>query len=291
MDKPYISYERVCQLVDEPNLDINETSKNVTLNPEIMKNKVDENYKFILKNVFFKTFSFIFYVFVFIVLGPLLWIYYLPKVRGRKNLKGVKNAVFVSNHVFALDCAVLDIFAFPFKRPYIVADKNSFSLPIVKPIIRSLLAVPIPEEIGAYKNFVRGLDDELKRGKSMLIYPEGSLWPFFPQVRPFKNGAFRFAIKNNVPVVPVVFSFRKPCWLYRMFGRKSPLVNINILEPVYIDTSCNQKEEEGRLNALTNEIMKECIKKHNSYVFINKKQLKKEQKLLPKEPKPTLPED
>ncbi len=291
MDRPYISYKRVCQLVDEENLDINETSKNVSLNPEIMKNKVDENYKFVLKNVFFKTFSFIFYIFVFVVLGMFLWFYYLPKVKGRKNLKKIKNAVFVSNHVFALDCAILDIYALPFKRPYIVADKNSFSLPIVKPIIRSLLAVPIPEEIGPYKNFVKSLDRELQHGKSLLIYPEGSLWPYFPQVRPFKNGAFRFAVKNNLPVVPIVLSFRKPNWFYRMLGRRSPLITINILPAVYIDKDCNAREEECRVNALVNEKMKACMRENNKYVFINQKQLKKEQKLFPKEPKPDLIKD
>ena len=286
MDKPYITYERVCQLIDEPNLDIKETSKNVTINPAIMKDKVNDKYKFVLKNVFFKTFAFIFYVFVLIVLGPILYLHYFPKVRGRKNLKKVKNAVFVSNHVFALDCAVLDIYALPFKRPYILTDKNSVTLPIVKPIIRSLLAVPIPDGIAPYKNFVKSLDSELSRGKSLLVYPEGTLWPYFPRIKPFKNGAFRFAVKNNLPVIPIVLSFRKPSGFYRMFGRKVPFLNVDILEPIYINTENSQKDEELRVNDLVHEKMSETMNAKNSYIFIDKKRLEKEKKLLPKDPPP-----
>ena len=286
MDKPYITYERVCQLIDEPELDIRETSKHITLNPVIMKDKVDDKYKFVLKNVFFKTFSFIFYIFVWLVLGPILFFHYYPKIKGRKNLKKVKNAVFVSNHVFALDCAMLDIYAVPFKRPYILSDKNTMTMPIVKPIIRSLLAVPIPDGIAPYKNFVKSLDDELSRGRSLLVYPEGSLWPYFPRIKPFKNGAFRFAVKNKLPVVPIVLSFRKPCGFYRMFGRKAPFLNINILEPIYINEENSQKEEEFRLNELVHQKMTDIMEQTNTYIFIDKKKLEKEKKLLPKDPPP-----
>ena len=278
MDEETISYTRMCELIKAKEFDINETSKDLVKNPQILKDKVNEKYKFIKRNVFFKIFSFLFYVFAYIVLLPTLFIYFLPRIKGRKNLKKIKNAVFVSNHCFVLDCAMLEVFAFPFKRPYMLAQKNAFQIPVVRGIIRSLRAVPVPENMLAYKNFMKSVDEELKNGKSLYIAPEGSLWPYFPRIRPFKNGAFRFAIKNDLPIVPVVLSFRKPNWFYRMFGRKKPLININILEPVYPDKENSPKLEELKLNDRINKQMINSFERTNSYIFINQKRLEKEKK-------------
>lgn len=279
MDEQTISYSRVCELIDAKELDINETSKDLVKNPQILKDKINENYKFIKKSLLFKIFSFLFYVFAYIILLPTLYIYFLPRVRGRKNLKKIKNAVFVSNHCFILDCAVLEVFAFPFKRPYMLGQKNAFQIPVVRDIIRSLRAVPVPDNMLAYKNFVKSIDKELKAGKSLYVAPEGSLWPFFPRIRPFKNGAFRFAIKNDVPIIAVVLSFRKPNWVYRMFGRKKPLININILPPIYTKQEGSPKLEETRIKDLVYDKMEKQFKNTNSYVYINKNRLKKEKNI------------
>ena len=276
MDNNLISYTEVCECLNKKELDINTTSKNLVNNPTILKDKVNEKYKFVKKGFFYKVFSFIFYCFAFIVLFPSVWLFYMPKVKGRKNLKKVKNAVFISNHAFVMDCAILSVYTLPFIRPYIITERDSFQIPVVKNIIRLLRAVPIPNNLKAYKNFMTSIDGELNNRKSLLVYPEGSLWPYFAKIRPFKTGAFRFSVKNNVPVVPIVMSFRKPNKLYRMFGRKKPFVNVNILEPIYVNSKCNMKDEEKRICDLTNSIMTEEFNKTNSYVYINEKRLKKE---------------
>lgn len=278
MDNNLISYEEVCSLLNSDNLDVNETSKNLVNNPTILKDKVDENYKFIKKGILFKFFSYIVYVLVFIILFPILWLFYMPKVRGKRNLRKVKNAVFVSNHCFVMDCAILSVYTLPFVRPYIIAEKDSFQIPVVKGFIRSLRAVPIPNNLRAYKKFITSIDNELTKGKSLLVYPEGSLWPYFAKIRPFKSGAFRFSVKNDVPVVPIVISFRKPNWLYRFFGREKPFINVNILEPIYVDKNNSIKVEEERISNLTYKKMQEEFEKTNSYVYINYKRLEKEKK-------------
>ena len=42
------------------------------------------------------------------------------------------------------------------------------------------------------------------------MYPEGEIAPYSRELRSFKNGAFHFAVKNDVPVLPMVFVFPKP---------------------------------------------------------------------------------
>ena len=277
MDK-LVSYTEMCECLHKETLDVNETSRNLVNNPTILRDKVNEKYKFVKKGFFFKVFSFLFYCLAFIILFPTLWLFYMPKVRGRKNLKKVKNAVFVFNHCFVMDNAIVNVYALPFIRPYILTERDSFQIPVVKDIIRLFRAVPVPsiEDFQTYKNFIRSTDDVLKSGGSISICAEGSLWPYFARIRPFKSGAFRYSVKHNVPIVPIVLSFRKPNWLYRMFGRKKPFINANILEPIYPDTDKPMREAEQSLSELTHETMQTAFTKYNSYVYIDQKRLKKE---------------
>ena len=45
----------------------------------------------------------------------------------------------------------------------------------------------------------------LDRGISVSIFPEGTIPKSAPRMLPFKDGAFRLAIKKQVPIVPITF--------------------------------------------------------------------------------------
>jgi 1-acyl-sn-glycerol-3-phosphate acyltransferase len=47
---------------------------------------------------------------------------------------------------------------------------------------------------------------EVDNGESLIIFPEGTIWPFVPKLKPFKNGAFRMAIEKQIPIVPITFT-------------------------------------------------------------------------------------
>lgn len=251
-------------------LDIKETSKDIFENKAILKDKVNENYKFYKHNFLFKICSFLFYLFAFIVLYPFNSIYYKVKVKGKKNLKGVKTAVFVSNHTFMIDCAVLSSHVLKFRRPNFLVEKTTFQMPVVNTIVKLLGGEAIPENnLVAYKNFLAETDKQIKKGKSLLVYPEGSLWPYYANIRPLNSGAFRFSIKNNVPVVPIVVSFRSPNKFARFLGRRKPYININILEPICPNGKAMYKLEEERISEICYDNMKKAFKDNNKYIYID----------------------
>ncbi|NBG64631.1 lysophospholipid acyltransferase family protein [Acidiluteibacter ferrifornacis] len=45
--------------------------------------------------------------------------------------------------------------------------------------------------------------NRLKSGCNVVIFPEGTISSRAPQMRPFKNGAFKLAIELGVPIIPV----------------------------------------------------------------------------------------
>jgi 1-acyl-sn-glycerol-3-phosphate acyltransferase len=129
-----------------------------------------------------------------------LWPGWRVRVEGRELLPRGPS-VLISNHQSAVDIiATMGLFH-PFK---FVAKASLFKLPMVGWLMSLMRYVPV--ERGHVHAMDRMLEDcrwWLRRGVAVLIFPEGTYAP--PrQPLPFKRGAFRLAIEEKVPVVPVV---------------------------------------------------------------------------------------
>ena len=57
----------------------------------------------------------------------------------------------------------------------------------------------------SHKAFQRA-GEELDMGSAVVIFPEGTIPYSAPQMKAFKNGAFKLAMEKNVPIVPITFS-------------------------------------------------------------------------------------
>lgn len=252
-------------------------SDNIDYSEQIQKGfypckfEMGENYKFINKNIFFRFFSLILYLIAMIVLWPITRVLYGLRVKGKKHLKKIKNAVFVSNHILEVDfCAIITNILF-FKRPYILTLTETFKMPVIRTFIKLLRAVPIPNDVKSTRNFLKQTDKMLKDGGSLLVFSEGSMWPYFDKIRPFKSGAFRFSVKNNVPIVPLVTTLRKPNLFYRILGRKKPLATLNVLEPIYPNQNLSSKISEQELQEKTFNIMSKFFNDNsNSNGYVSK---------------------
>ena len=79
---------------------------------------------------------------------------------------------------------------------------------------------------------MNSIDELLKNNKTIHFYPEGSLWPYHDKIRHFKNGAFDFSVRNNVPVVPMMFKFNKSRKINNLI-RTRPTITLVIQKPIY----------------------------------------------------------
>ena len=215
---------------------------------------IDENYQYVPKSKIFKMVShFVYYGFAMPVLYCLTKVFYDLKIEGKENiLKLDSAAVSVSNHVLVLDCAMVGL-ALEDKKVFYTVLESSFKIPIVRKLIKLLRAIPIPTENRNKPYFMKAIDDILQTGDVVHFYPEASLCNYYNKLRRFKNGAFRFAVKNNVPVLPMVFTFRRPKGLRRIFKNKSD-VTLTVLEPIKI--SKTSKDVKEQIEILKNEVYK-----------------------------------
>lgn len=216
------------------------------------KFNINEDYEYVKTGKLFNLCSNILYYGIAMpILYILTKIVYDLKIEGKENIKNLQTgAVSVSNHVLVLDCTMVGL-AMGSKKIYYTALEDSFRIPFVRHLIKLLRAIPIPKSNQNKPYFMESLDNALRKGKIIHFYPEASLWPYYDKIRNFKSGAFHFAIRNNLPIVPMVFTFRKPKGIRKIFKRKQD-VTLTILEPIKSKRKMENIKEE--IDALKNEV-------------------------------------
>lgn len=202
---------------------------------------VTKNYSFIPKGFIFRFCSFL----LSCIAYPILYVFnrfiFGFHISGKENLKTISSGkITISNHIHAMDCTMAAIANFPDKTFFPTLTSN-FGIPMVRHIIRLLHAIPIPEHLDAKIAFTRTIDSLLEKNETIHFYPEGSLWPYHSSIRHFKTGAFRFAVENNVPIVPMVFQLKSPTG-YLKYIKKNPCIHLCILPPIYPDPNLSRKE-------------------------------------------------
>ena len=101
--------------------------------------------------------------------------------------------------------------------------------------------LPLSSNKETMKNFLHAVDTLLTRGEKILIYPEQAMWWNYKKPRPMKNGAFRFAVKNNVPVIPAFITMEDTDKLDGD-GFKIQAYTIWFLPAIYPKPDLNEKQ-------------------------------------------------
>ena len=221
---------------------------------------LDENYDYMPRGFCFKIKRALVAVLLHLIVFPLTHLTHGLRIYGRKNLKKHKKelkngAITISNHVFMWDYLCVQKAIRP-HISYFPAWKINFESGF-QPFMRILGGMPIPEgNFSAMKAFKRGMDEVVESGKWLHVFPEGSLWYFYPDIRPLKPAVFTYAAKYSKPLIPISMSFRPRKGFRKIFG-KGPFVDLHVAEPIYADKSLSVREGAEELRARAYHIMQE----------------------------------
>ena len=183
-------------------------------------------------SIIYKILSSLLYLIAYPILFLLTKIWMGLKIEGRENLNKVGDEyITVANHINMIDCAMITLSIFP-RIPYFLTLQSNLEIPFIKYLVTLFRGIPIPRNVAGKERMVNTIDGLLKRGEVVGIYPEGHLIPYYDGIREFKNGAFNFAVKNQVPILPIVFTYREPEGIIKKF-KKRPFITLTILEPEY----------------------------------------------------------
>lgn len=123
------------------------------------------------------------------------------KVEGRRKIPWRGPAVLVANHQSLGDILVL----FGLYRPFKWVSKESvFKVPFIgwNMALNRYVSLRRGDKESVLKMFA-ACERWLGRGVPILLFPEGTR-SFDGDVKPFKDGAFQLAVKQRVPIIPVV---------------------------------------------------------------------------------------
>jgi len=242
----------------EPNLNIGNTPENI----------INETSFYVSENPIFKAFStIVYYGIAYPILTIILKIVFDLKIEGKENIKDIgAGAITVSNHVLILDCAMVGI-ACGKRKVYFTTREESFQIPFVRKLIKVLNAIPIPKKMSNKKQFIEEIGKLLKRGEIVHFYPEGSLEPYHIKIRRLKEGCFDLAIKNEVPIIPMVFTFREPKGIRKLIKRKKD-VTLTIGKSIWGEEGETKGERVEKLKRNVQEEMEKMVQEKMYKVYM-----------------------
>lgn len=198
---------------------------------------------------------------------------YQISVFGTENLKKIEGgAIFTSNHFAMLENVAINIAAEKANGRHrfykIVREGNYFMTGVIGWLLKYCDTMPLSSSLDTMKLLDKAIAKILQNGDFILIYPEKSMWWNYQKPRPYKLGAFRYAAKNNVPVVPCFIT------LHKKDADKDLLpdnikYHVHIMPPIYPEEGVSVKNNAVAMlekNAkLTKEIYEEVYNKKLEY--------------------------
>ena len=148
----------------------------------------------------------LYWVMKYVLLGPILRLFFRPKIEGLENVPAEGGALLASNHLAVSDSFFLPLMVprritFPAKSDYFT--QKGFKGTLKRLFFEGVGQVPIDRSgaaaaQGALDTLVRLLRD----GQLVGIYPEGTRSPD-GRLYKGKTGMARVALEAGVPIIPV----------------------------------------------------------------------------------------
>lgn len=192
-----------------------------------------------------------------------------------KEIKGIENfnalssgAIITCNHFNAFDSFAIQMAYEASKHKdrtfyRVIREGNYTSFPgFYGFLMKNCYTLPLSSNTQTMKKFIKSTNLLLQEGNFVLFYPEQSMWWNYRKPKPLKEGAYRFASNNNVPVLPCFITMNDS----NIKGDDGYLIQeytIHIGKPIY---PCKDKSLKENINYLKNENYKVWKKIYeNSY--------------------------
>ncbi len=182
---------------------------------------------------------------------------------GLEKLKGLESgAIITSNHFHPFDSypisrAIKNTFGKKKKMNIVVAEHNYVAgKGFYGFVFRNQNTIPLSSNKEVMVECFKAVNHFLKKGDFVLVYPEQALWQNYKKPRPLKEGAFRFAVKANVPVIACFITMENTEFLDSE-GEFVQAYTLHILDVIYPKKDLSYKENVAYLQKENERLMKE----------------------------------
>ncbi|MFG2028811.1 lysophospholipid acyltransferase family protein [Streptomyces sp. NPDC048825] len=199
-----------------------------------------------------------YYLLKYVLLGPLLWLLFRPRIEGLEHVPAQGAAIVAGNHLSFADALLMPTvlnrrITFLAKAEYFTAPSLGGRLTAL--VLRRAGQIPVDRSGGAAGQAAlrKGLG-VLAKGELLAIYPEGTRSPDGRLYRG-KVGVAVLALTAQVPVIPCAMVGTFAIWPSgRVLPRLTP-VTIRFGKPLDFSRFAGMAHRKTVLRAVTDEIM------------------------------------
>ena len=126
-----------------------------------------------------------------------------PTIIRESKVKIDAPYIICPNHTSYLDILLLYLI---FPKYFIFMGKQELgSVPIFNIFFKKMNILVDRKSVTGSVRALGRASEEVDKGRKVVIFPEGTIPPSAPKMKPFKNGPFKLAIEKQIPIVPVTF--------------------------------------------------------------------------------------
>lgn len=179
----------------------------------------------------------------------------IKDIKGIEHFAGLDSGAIVTcNHFSALDSFAIHLAYYASgqkKRRFyrVIREGNYTGFPgFYGYLMRNCDTLPLSSNCHTMGKFFQGVNTLLKNGNFVLFYPEQSMWWNYRKPKPLKEGAYTFAARAGVPVLPCFITMRDSD---RMGPDGFPVqeYTIHIAAPLYPDPTLDPRQQAEDLRA------------------------------------------
>ncbi len=187
------------------------------------------------------------------------------RVVGEEYLADIRGgAIMTSNHFSVFENLAVKEVAdrVPGKHRFyrVIKGLNFFQPGWIGFLMKNCDTLPLSKNLKTLRLFEASLEKLLARDALVLVYPEQAMWWNYRKPRPPKAGAYHYAAKFGVPIIPC-FVTMSDTDATDGYGFSKQEYTIHVMPPLYPDPDKTVRENERAMQAENYRLCKEKYKK------------------------------
>lgn len=195
-----------------------------------------------------------FYNFICSILRFILNVFYKIEIIGQENIPNEGKYILIANHKHYFDPLFM-IGSIKNRRIIPVAKQELFNIPVLKSILNKLEVIPINRSNPSIST-VKSILNQLKNGRILGIFPEGTRCKDLNGFLPAKPGVALFSIKSKSDIIPMSIITN-----YRLFSK----VRIIIGQPIDMSPYYNTRVDKTEYQNISQYVFDEVIKNFDEH--------------------------
>ncbi|MBQ7669880.1 MAG: hypothetical protein IJS45_04065 [Clostridia bacterium] len=207
---------------------------------------VPSDFRFVIKNPLWRAAEFVCYR---IIATPVVWIIgktvfglRIKNRRAVRKLRGTGCYLYGNHTQGMMDAYTPTLICFP-RFAHVVVGPQSVSSPALRVPVQLLGGIPVPKGASGLRSFTKALSFRVGKGRTVAIYPEAHIWPWYTGIRSFPDASFTYPVRDAVPAAAFVTTYRRR----KILKNLPPRLTITVSELFYPDVSLGERAARKKL--------------------------------------------